>query len=247
MSDIAGTPSSAGPLPVDAPETVQESYALACMRCGYGWEQTYDIEHHIDGAGRPFFTYRVEGRLVPSPLNRLTCLNCGGQKVRIMRAGQVSGLAESLRRQHFAPPNFATAGPVPASEPEPGSPRRRHGERRGVRYIGRHGGGAAEGPFPRVRRSRARRPGVRRAGTSRPRVRGARVPRVCGPRASRPRVWRLKSPCPGAHRAGAWAGGSAASIAAGETLPFRLPLPLVFASLSCALDRVRVGAGRGGA
>ncbi|MEV0965349.1 hypothetical protein AB0J25_22675 [Streptomyces sp. NPDC049910] len=145
MSDIAGTPSSAGPLPVDAPETVQESYALACMRCGYGWEQTYDIEHHIDGAGRPFFTYRVEGRLVPSPLNRLTCLNCGGQKVRIMRAGQVSGLAESLRRQHFAPPNFATAGPVPASEPEPGSPRRRHGERRGVRYIGRHGGGAAEG------------------------------------------------------------------------------------------------------
>lgn len=129
MSDTAGTPSGAGPLPVGAPETVQESYAFACMRCGYGWEQTYDIEHHIDGTGRPSFTYRVQGQVVPSPLNRLTCLNCGGQKVRIMRAGQVSGLAESLRRQHFAPPNFATAGPVPASEPEPRAPRRRHGAR----------------------------------------------------------------------------------------------------------------------
>ncbi|SDM65772.1 hypothetical protein [Streptomyces wuyuanensis] len=136
MSDTAGTPSGAGPLPVGAPETVQESYAFACMRCGYGWEQTYDIEHHIDGTGRPFFTYRVQGQLVPSPLNRLTCLNCGGQKVRIMRAGQVSGLAESLRRQHFAPPNFATAGPVPASEPEPRAPRRRHGAR------------TADGPAP---------------------------------------------------------------------------------------------------
>ncbi|TFE50981.1 hypothetical protein E3E14_13580 [Streptomyces sp. ICN441] len=153
MSDIAGTPSGAGPLPVAAPETVQESYAFACMRCGYGWEQTYDIEHHIDGAGRPFFTYRVQGQLVPSPLNRLTCLNCGGQKVRIMRAGQVSGLAESLRRQHFAPPNFATAGPVPASEPEPRTPRRRHAERHGGRDGGRDegrdggrdGGRAAEG------------------------------------------------------------------------------------------------------
>ncbi|WP_432072316.1 hypothetical protein [Streptomyces wuyuanensis] len=129
MSDTAGTPSGSGPLPAGAPETVQESYAFACMRCGHGWEQTYDIEHHIDGAGRPFFTYRVQGQLVPSPLNRLTCLNCGGQKVRIMRAGQVSGLAESLRRQHFAPPNFATAGPVPASEPEPRTFRRRHGAR----------------------------------------------------------------------------------------------------------------------
>ncbi|MEV1049720.1 hypothetical protein [Streptomyces sp. NPDC049887] len=127
MSDTAGTPSGAAPLPVGAPETVQESYAFACMRCGYGWEQTYDIEHHIDGTGRPFFTYRVQGQVVPSPLNRLTCLNCGGQKVRIMRAGQVSGLAESLRRQHFAPPNFATAGPVPASEAESRVPRRRHG------------------------------------------------------------------------------------------------------------------------
>ncbi|MCX4511397.1 MULTISPECIES: hypothetical protein [Streptomyces] len=119
MSETAGTPSDARPIPVAAPETVQESYAFACMRCGYGWEQTYDIEHHIDGDGRPFCMYRAQGQLVPSPLNRLTCLNCGEQKVRIMRAGQVSGVAETLRRQHFAPPNFAIAGPVPSSEPEP--------------------------------------------------------------------------------------------------------------------------------
>ncbi|GFH37225.1 hypothetical protein [Streptomyces pacificus] len=141
MTDTAGTRSGAGPLPVGAPETVQESYAFACMQCGYGWEQTYDIEHHIDGAGRPLFTYRVEGRLAPSPLNRLTCPNCGGHKARIMRAGQVSGLAESLRRQHLAPPHFAMAGPVPAFVPEPRTPGRRPGER----HIGRYGDGTADG------------------------------------------------------------------------------------------------------
>ncbi|MGW7365689.1 hypothetical protein ACWGI8_20165 [Streptomyces sp. NPDC054841] len=116
MSEIAGTPSGTRPIPVAAPETVQESYAFACMRCGRSWEQTYDIEHHTDGRGQPFFMYRVQGQLVPSPLTHLTCLNCGGQKVRIMRGGQVSSLAESLRRQHITPPNYATAGPVPASE-----------------------------------------------------------------------------------------------------------------------------------
>lgn len=123
MSEIAGTPSGARPVPTEALEIVQESYAFACMRCGHGWEQTYDIEHHIDGRGEPVFVYRVQGQPVPSPLNRLACLNCGGHQVRIMRAGQVSGLAESLRRQHVPPPNFAAAGPIPASVTEPKSPK----------------------------------------------------------------------------------------------------------------------------
>ncbi|GAA3372399.1 hypothetical protein GCM10020367_27170 [Streptomyces sannanensis] len=118
MSEIPGTPSGARPVRVAPPETVQESYAFACVTCGHAWEQTYDIEHHIDGRGQPFFVYRVQGQQVPSPLNRLSCLNCGGHKIRIMRAGQVSSLVESLRRQHLAPPTGAAAGPVPASVPE---------------------------------------------------------------------------------------------------------------------------------
>jgi len=27
---------------------VNESYSFACMRCGHGWEQAYEIEHHVD-------------------------------------------------------------------------------------------------------------------------------------------------------------------------------------------------------
>ncbi|MGW1086776.1 hypothetical protein ACWD4L_10585 [Streptomyces sp. NPDC002596] len=103
MSEIAAT-------------TVHEAYAFACMGCGHGWEQVYDIEHHTDGRGQPFVVYRVQGQLVPSPLNRLTCLNCDGHKVRIMRAGQVSSIAETLRRLNFATPTGATAGPIPSSE-----------------------------------------------------------------------------------------------------------------------------------
>jgi hypothetical protein len=71
-------------------QTVQEAYAFACMNCGYGWEQAYEIEHHSDTAGRPYVTYRADGAEVPSPLTRPTCDNCDGHHVRIMRAGQVS-------------------------------------------------------------------------------------------------------------------------------------------------------------
>jgi hypothetical protein len=76
---------------VGAEGTVREAYAFACMNCGYGWEQSYDIEHHIDVKGKPFVTYKTgDGRIVPSPLTRPTCLNCDGHRVRIMRSGQVS-------------------------------------------------------------------------------------------------------------------------------------------------------------
>lgn len=67
-----------------------EAYAFACMRCGYGWEQAYEIEHHTDAAGHDFIIYKADGVHVPSPLSRPTCLNCGEHKVRIMREGQVS-------------------------------------------------------------------------------------------------------------------------------------------------------------
>ncbi|SCD50148.1 hypothetical protein GA0115240_11154 [Streptomyces sp. DvalAA-14] len=70
---------------------VTEAYAFACLNCGYGWEQSYEIEHHTDTYGHPFVRYLVDGVKVPSPLTCPTCQNCDGHLVRIMRSGQVAG------------------------------------------------------------------------------------------------------------------------------------------------------------
>ncbi|MFF8832569.1 hypothetical protein [Streptomyces sp. NPDC015131] len=87
-----------------------EAYAFACMRCGHGWEQAYEIEHHTDISGHEFVVYKAEGgRRVPSPLSNPTCANCGGHLVRIMRAGQVSSVLELLA-QHQAAPTTGTVG-----------------------------------------------------------------------------------------------------------------------------------------
>ncbi|MFF3645870.1 hypothetical protein [Streptomyces sp. NPDC002564] len=94
MSEIADTGH-----PTTALNVVHESYAFACMRCGHGWEQSYEIEHHVDATGHEFVTYLADGQHVPSPLTRPTCLNCGGHVVRIMRAGQVSSVLDMMRRQ----------------------------------------------------------------------------------------------------------------------------------------------------
>ncbi|QEU93826.1 hypothetical protein [Streptomyces kanamyceticus] len=95
MSEIADTGHHTTALNV-----VHESYAFACMRCGHGWEQSYEIEHHIDAKGQEFVTYLADGQRVPSPLTRPTCLNCGGHVVRIMRAGQVSSVLSLMHRHH---------------------------------------------------------------------------------------------------------------------------------------------------
>ncbi|MFJ1548316.1 hypothetical protein [Streptomyces sp. NPDC088246] len=79
-----------------AATTVHEAYAFACMRCGYGWEQAYEIEHHVDGANNDFVIYKADGERVPSPLSWPTCTNCGGHVVRIMRAGRVSAVQRLL-------------------------------------------------------------------------------------------------------------------------------------------------------
>lgn len=100
-----------------ATNTVHESYAFACMRCGHGWEQSYEIEHHVDGKGKEFVTYVADGRQVPSPLTRPTCLNCGGHVVRIMRAGQVSSVLDLMRQQHHAPRKAAEPSEGGAAEP----------------------------------------------------------------------------------------------------------------------------------
>ncbi|MEU7009169.1 hypothetical protein [Streptomyces sp. NPDC046332] len=90
MSDITGTGVS----------VAHEAYAFACMRCGYGWEQAYDIEHHVDAAGHEFVVYKAGGERVPSPLSSPTCMNCGGHVVRIMRAGQVSSVLDSWEQAY---------------------------------------------------------------------------------------------------------------------------------------------------
>ncbi|CAM5268243.1 C2H2-type domain-containing protein OS=Streptomyces alboniger OX=132473 GN=CP975_14510 PE=4 SV=1 [Streptomyces alboniger] len=107
MSEIADTGH-----PVTALNVVHESYAFACMRCGHGWEQSYEIEHHVDGAGQEFVRYLADGRHVPSPLSRPTCLNCGGHVVRIMRAGQVSSVLDCMRRQREDSRVGRQAGPA---------------------------------------------------------------------------------------------------------------------------------------
>ncbi|MCX5406750.1 hypothetical protein OHA37_23105 [Streptomyces sp. NBC_00335] len=113
MSEIA----EPRPLPPSAPEavpSVHEAYSFACMKCGYGWEQGYEIEHHTDGRGLPFIVYKADGERVPSPLSNPTCMNCGGHVVRIMREGQVKsviGMLDQLYHHRAAP---GIAGPVPA-------------------------------------------------------------------------------------------------------------------------------------
>ncbi|MFI0239748.1 hypothetical protein [Streptomyces sp. NPDC016845] len=112
----AATPANRGAaIPI-----AHESYAFACMRCGHGWEQSYEIEHHVDGDGAPYVQYVAGGERVPSPLTRPTCLNCDGHVLRIMRAGRVSSAQNVMHpsRRHETP----AAGPVEAPGPEAGTP-----------------------------------------------------------------------------------------------------------------------------
>ncbi|MGW0842468.1 hypothetical protein ACWD26_20350 [Streptomyces sp. NPDC002787] len=92
-----------------ATAVVHESYSFACMRCGHGWEQSYEIEHHDDARGRDFVMYVADGEVVPSPLSRPTCQNCDGHVVRIMRAGQVSSVRDAERQRYALKPRPETA------------------------------------------------------------------------------------------------------------------------------------------
>jgi hypothetical protein len=105
---------------ITGPAKVHEAYAFVCIRCGYGWEQSYEIEHHVDGSGQEFVVYKTDGRRVPSPLSNPTCPNCERQVVRIMRAGQVSSVHDLMAQPTKQP--VPPAGPVEGRETEqPGS------------------------------------------------------------------------------------------------------------------------------
>ncbi|MEU6810883.1 hypothetical protein ABZ920_18225 [Streptomyces sp. NPDC046831] len=108
MSEI---PEVTGPRD-SAAAAVTESYSFACMRCGHGWEQSYEIEHHTDGDGNRLVLYVADDRVVPSPLSRPSCQNCDSRVVRIMRAGQVSSV-----QRHDPHRRRPQAGPVVAPAP----------------------------------------------------------------------------------------------------------------------------------
>ncbi|MFD1828511.1 MULTISPECIES: hypothetical protein [Streptomyces] len=87
--------------PPPTPRHGREEYSFACMHCGYGWEQAYEIRHHTDLDGRPFVTWHdpAGGRRVPSPLTRPVCPNCESHVVRIMRPGWVYAAEHALPRE----------------------------------------------------------------------------------------------------------------------------------------------------
>ncbi|MEZ7006203.1 hypothetical protein [Streptomyces sp. AD55] len=87
---------------------VRESYSFVCMRCGNGWEQSYDIEHHRAADDRVLVLWVADGHVVPSPLSRPTCSVCGGHVVRIMRPGRVASVRGAGPTAHRVPP----AGPL---------------------------------------------------------------------------------------------------------------------------------------
>ncbi|POX54408.1 hypothetical protein C3488_02225 [Streptomyces sp. Ru72] len=103
-----------------ATAVVHESYSFACMRCGHGWEQSYEIEHHLDADGNEFVMYVTNGHVVPSPLSRPSCHNCDSHVVRIMRPGQVSSVQNSLHRHHAPVPQAdGEDREAPRTKPEP--------------------------------------------------------------------------------------------------------------------------------
>jgi len=133
MSDIAGASNGVHPITrptvgPEADETAHEAYAFACMKCGHGWERSYDIEHHVDAEGHPFVVYFTDGTRVPSPLTSPDCVNCGAHLVRIMRAGQVSSVLESARRTPpRGAPKAGADGAGPDGEADTGASTRRRG------------------------------------------------------------------------------------------------------------------------
>jgi hypothetical protein len=87
------------------------------MRCGHGWEQSYEIEHHTDADGHRFVRYVAGGRVVPSPLSQPACQNCDSHVVRIMRAGQVASVRDAAHHHEF-PHHTPQAGPVEVPQPQ---------------------------------------------------------------------------------------------------------------------------------
>jgi predicted RNA-binding Zn-ribbon protein involved in translation (DUF1610 family) len=106
MSEFAADPAASATLrrsrtTDDIGPVTHEAYAFACMNCGFGWEQAYEIGHQVDRQGLVHARYRANGVPVPSPLTRPSCPGCGGEHVRVMRAGRV---AQTIAHWHAPAP-----------------------------------------------------------------------------------------------------------------------------------------------
>ncbi|GLW17690.1 hypothetical protein Stsp01_44330 [Streptomyces sp. NBRC 13847] len=137
MSEFANTTgvTASGDHLAPRPEAAaHEAYSFACMRCGHGWEQAYDIVHQVDGKGELHVVYYADGERVPSPLTHPSCLNCGSDVVRIMRSGQVSMVSDAIATMHQRQPDSAKR-----KDPAPAARTRRPAEEDG------RGGSTAEG------------------------------------------------------------------------------------------------------
>ncbi|MEU7374675.1 hypothetical protein [Streptomyces albidoflavus] len=126
------SPTSEAPIPRAPVDTVHEAYSFACMRCGHGWEQEYDIQRFTDRDGHEFFLYLADGHRVPSPLSRPTCLNCGGHVVRIMQAGRVAAAQAAMHgtASGGSAARGGMAAHVPSERSDTGAARA--GERRSI-------------------------------------------------------------------------------------------------------------------
>lgn len=100
MSEIADTRTTYPDTHHTTDAPVHEAYAFACMHCGHGWEQAYEIRHHADVKGVTHAVYFADGERVPSPLTSPSCLSCGSTVVRIMRAGEVSKVSHAIAGLH---------------------------------------------------------------------------------------------------------------------------------------------------
>lgn len=73
-----------------------EAYSFVCLRCGHAWEDEYEIRHATDRDGHARVTYLCKGFTVPSPLTAGRCRTCGGERIRILRAGRVASARPSF-------------------------------------------------------------------------------------------------------------------------------------------------------
>jgi hypothetical protein len=78
---------------------LQEAFAFTCLHCGHGWEQTYDVEIHLDAESREIRYYYADGKRLPPPL-MAECPNCGERKARILRAGVVAAVLAQMPHHH---------------------------------------------------------------------------------------------------------------------------------------------------
>lgn len=73
-------------------EHVQRSYSFACLNCGHGWEDTYNIDVTVDDQAQITAIYHLGDRRVPSPLQSPRCPSCESHNIRIMRPGRVAAV-----------------------------------------------------------------------------------------------------------------------------------------------------------